>query len=66
MDVAIRHLGELEEIFRRSRAFWFADPLREVRLTLRVPGCSFPVAGAYEVSLLADGEPIGRTRFLVS
>ena len=66
LDVVIRHLGELEEVYRRSKTLRFTDPLLEVRMTLRVTRCSFPVAGAYEVVLFADGEPIGRTRFPVS
>ena len=65
LDVTIRHLGELEEVYHRSRTFRFADPLQQLRMRLRVKGCSFPAAGPYEVSLLADGELIGQTRFVV-
>lgn len=65
LDLTIQSLADLERVYHRSRTFRFTDPLRLVHMRLRVTGCSFPISGAYEVSMSADGEPLGRTRFLV-
>ena len=64
-DVAIQRLDDYDEIYRRSHVVRFVDPLQEVRFVLRITHCSFPVAGAYQASLLMDGEPIGQHRFQV-
>ncbi len=64
-DVAIERLEDLQEIFRQSQALAFVDRLQKLRFNYRVTNYSFPSAGAYLVSLLADGEMIGQHRFLV-
>jgi hypothetical protein len=63
LDVAIQHLEDLDEIYRRSVTLRFADPLQNVWFAFRITACSFPTPGAYQVSLWAGGELIGQNRF---
>jgi hypothetical protein len=63
LEVVIRRLVDLQTIYRASMPQSFLDPLQEVRFWLRITRCSFPTAGAYEISLFADGELIGQHRF---
>ena len=65
LEVVIARLDTFDEVYQRSEFFRFADPLREVRLTWRIRHCSFPVAGEYLATLLADGEPIGQRKFKI-
>ncbi len=65
LDVAIQRLDDYDAIYRRSQVVRFTDPLQEMRFILRIAHCSFPIAGAYQASLLIDGEPIGQHRFHV-
>ena len=65
LDVVIRRLSDLRTIYRASVSQRFLDPLQEVRFWLGVTRCSFPSAGAYEISLFADRELIGQYRLTV-
>jgi hypothetical protein len=56
LEVAIQRLDNLEEIYRRMIRFHFPNPLNEVRCLFRIRDCSFPAAGAYQITLLANNE----------
>src|SRR5262249_31939561 len=58
LTLEISRTDTLEEIFTRSTRIAFADPLRHLRLWIRVRSCSFPVMGRYQVALLMDGDLI--------
>ncbi len=50
----------LESIFSRKLGVKFTDPLSERMFVAKIRGLSFPVPGRYQVSVLADGEPIAQ------
>ena len=56
LQVLIRGLDTMDEVYQRSTTFRFPDPLQEVRFGLRIRDCSFPHAGYYEVILFAGNE----------
>ena len=58
LDLVVSRRDTLDEIYTRSTQIRFKDPLRQVRLWWYVRSCTFPVPGAYEFGLQADGEPI--------
>jgi hypothetical protein len=66
ISLVVTRLDTLEEITLRRWQMQFSDPLRVIRLTLRIPAFSFAVAGEYQFSLLADGEWVGQTLLHVS
>jgi hypothetical protein len=66
LAVSISRLDTLDEIFRRSVSVKFANPLQEVRCVVRIRGCSFPVAGHYEIMLLADNEMVAQRKILIT
>jgi hypothetical protein len=51
IDLTATHLGTDDEVYRRSLAIRFPDPLRVVHFRYRVLDCEFPVAGVYLVAL---------------
>lgn len=55
----------LEEILSKETQATFLDPLQIVRVTVR-DALSFPLAGRYQISLLADGQLITQRAFQVS
>jgi hypothetical protein len=61
MGLVVSRLDTLAEVAERHWRMRFTDPLRVVRLILRFAELSFPVAGAYQFSLSADGEWIAQT-----
>jgi len=67
LQVAIQRLDaeELEVVYRTSLPCQFASPLDEIRLIIRIRDCAFPVAGAYAVNLLADGELLAHKRLVI-
>ncbi|HVS39112.1 MAG TPA: hypothetical protein VMS17_26370 [Gemmataceae bacterium] len=65
LAVQVNRLDTLEAVFRQTQIVRFPDKLREVRFIFRVSRCSFPVAGAYEATLAADGEPLASHKFHV-
>lgn len=66
LEVVVQRLDTLEEISHRTLSFRFADPLKEARCLFRLRDCSFPVAGYYQVTLLADGESVAQRRFQIT
>lgn len=65
LDWTLQRLDNLEELRRISGDAVFRDQLHEVRCIVRMRNLSFPVAGAYLVSLLADDEIIAQRKFRV-
>ena len=65
LEIVIQRLDSLDEIYRRSVVHRFADRLREIRCLFRIRDCSFPIAGAYQVSLLADGELQAQRKIMI-
>jgi hypothetical protein len=49
-------LDTLEDVFTHDIEANFSDPLQEIRVLFRPASLSFPEAGRYEISLLADGQ----------
>ena len=56
LEVVIERLDTWEPVYRRVQSVRFVDRLQEVRFILRISNVSFPVAGAYQVTLSADGD----------
>jgi hypothetical protein len=65
LELIIERPDTLEEIYRRQRTLRLAHPLAESRCHIRVRSCSFPVPGSYQITLLADGEPVANCRLYV-
>jgi len=65
LEVIIQRLDTLEEVANRSLLVHFKDPLYNARVRLRVKDFSFPVAGSYQVMLLAEGEMIAQRKLAV-
>jgi len=61
VDVVIRRLDTLDDLFRRRVVLRFADRLEAIRLLVRLR-CSFPEAGAYEAALETNGEILAQRR----
>jgi hypothetical protein len=61
MSLVVARLDTLEDIYRSRWPMQFSDPLRVIRLILRMSEVSFPVAGEYQFSLSADGEWVAQT-----
>ena len=62
LELVILRPDTLEEIYRREGTAAFSHPLIERRCRVTVADCTFPVAGDYHLSLLADGEPVASCR----
>ena len=62
LEVVIQRLDDLNVIYSQRFQAHFLDQLREARFIWRIKDCVFPVAGHYNVLLLADGEPIAQRR----
>jgi len=65
LELVIEQADDFEEVFRIPLSLRLDSPLREARCRFRVRNCRFPVAGAYQVTLLADGEPIAQRRLTI-
>ena len=65
LEIVIQRLDTLDEIYRASVPFRFAHPLQEARCTFRIRNCIFPVAGRYNVMLLADQELVAQRRIRI-
>jgi hypothetical protein len=61
MTLAVDELDTRESVYQASWPMTFRDPLRDIRLILRLPALSFPEPGRYEFSLTADGELVAHT-----
>ncbi len=66
LDATVQRLDNLDELRRVSVEVVFRDQLQEIRCMFRIRNFSFPVPGAYEVSLYADKEIIAQRRFRVT
>ena len=64
-EVLIRSLDNLEEIYREKKTLVFKNRLHDTRFLARIRGCTFPVAGYYEVVLSIGGELIAHRKFRV-
>jgi hypothetical protein len=58
LRLVVSRCDSLDEIYRRSLQVKISNPRSQLQLWWRVRSCVFPVAGAYEFSLTADGEAI--------
>jgi hypothetical protein len=65
LDLMVLRLETDEVIFQQAQEIQFVDRLQEVRFLFRVRGCAFPALGAYQVSLLADGEMLAQHRIQI-
>jgi hypothetical protein len=66
LKLVVQRLDTQEEIYQEARRVQFADRLQEVRFLFRVTTCTFPVAGPYDLILLADGSELARHRIHVA
>jgi hypothetical protein len=60
MSLVVSRLDTLEDIAEYRWSMQFADPLRDVRLVLRLPGLSFPQPVRYQFALSAADEWIAQ------
>ena len=65
LAIVINRLDTLEPVYRTDFSVRFTSPLQAVRCTLRVLNCRFPVAGHYEVLLMAGGEMLARVKLVI-
>lgn len=65
LSVVIQRLDDLEEVYVRSIVVRFTSPLQEARCMLQCSDCSLPVFGGYQVTLLADDEPLARRKLYI-
>jgi len=64
-EVVVKHLDTDDEVARIERQLQLVDRLTDYRFTARIRDCLFPVAGYYEVLLIADGELVAHRRLVV-
>ena len=65
LEVVIHRLDTLEETYRAGQQVRFADPLQNLRCSLRILDCSFPVAGHYQVGLFVGGEMVAQRKLFI-
>ena len=65
IDLVGTRLETDERIYSLSMPVHFPDRRMEVRLRLRINGCSFPEPGRYQFTLLIDGEWIAHRELQV-
>jgi hypothetical protein len=63
--LSVLRLETNEEVYAYDGPFHFPGPLAEVNFHLRLHHCEFPAAGAYQFSLLVDGEWVAQRRLRV-
>lgn len=66
MELTATRLDTDEEVYSYQNTVLFPDRLAEVRVLVRVNGCSFPSAGKYQLTLLIDGEWIAHRHLHVT
>ena len=67
LEIRISRLDSMDEIYTRTIGrINVTDPLAEIRVTYHVRSCMFPIAGRYQVSLLAEKELIAQRVLVVS
>jgi hypothetical protein len=62
VELVVRRLDSLDEVFRLEQRLRFDDPVKDMRFTARIRDCPFPVAGYYEVTLSVEGEFIAHRK----
>jgi hypothetical protein len=65
LELVVERLDTMGEVYRRSLKTSFPDSLRVGRFCLHVRDCIFPVAGKYQITLLADGEFLAQRRITI-
>jgi hypothetical protein len=65
LEIVIERLDTFEEVQRVSFSGRFTSPLQTMRRTVRIRSCSFPVAGQYQVSLLAENELLAQRKLIL-
>jgi hypothetical protein len=65
LEVLIHRLDTLEDIYRRADSFHLLSRLQSWRYILRIRHCSFPVAGQYQVTLLADNDVLAQHKISI-
>ena len=63
--LSVLQLETDEEVYAYQSQVHFPDPLAEVSFHLRLHHCVFPAAGAYQFTLLVDGEWVAQRRIRV-
>ncbi len=61
MSLVVSRLDTLDEVAQRRWRMRFADPLRIIRVIVRMRNVSFPVPGQYQLALFADEEWLAQT-----
>jgi hypothetical protein len=61
MRLNVARLDTLEDVYETSWPMRFRDPLRDIRLILRLPPIEFPVPERYQFCLTADGTLVAQT-----
>lgn len=64
MTLIVSRSDTPEDFYERSWSVNFLDPLRDIRLIVRLHDPTFPVPGRHQFSLLADGESIAQSVLL--
>ncbi|HET6575893.1 MAG TPA: hypothetical protein VFG68_19985 [Fimbriiglobus sp.] len=65
LTARVNRLDTMAEVYWSRTPVRFPDRLAEVRFSLRIEQCRFPVPGGYEISLWADRELLAQTPFTV-
>ncbi len=65
LNAVIQRLDTLDVIYEQPLTVRFTRPLQEIGCIFRIRRCSFPTAGYYQVSLLADHELVAHCRLRV-
>jgi len=65
IDLVVRSLETNELVYQAQLPVRFTDRLLELRVLFRVRSCVFPSPGAYELTLLLDGEWLAQRRLQV-
>ena len=66
MVLAVTHLDTDQEVYSYQNTVSFPDRLAEVRVLIRVNGCSFPAPGKYQLMLLIDGKWVAHRHLQVA
>src|SRR5437016_325263 len=61
MTFNLTRLDTLEDVYESSWRMRFRNPLRDIRMVLRLPPIEFPVSGRYQFCLMADGTLVAQT-----
>ena len=65
VEVVIRRMDSMDELFRREERLRFHDRLKDMRFTAQIRDCPFPIAGYYEIGLNVDGEFVAHRKIQV-